>query len=350
MQLFVKVVPLSAGTGQASSGGELLRCPDDVGSDTLLSFLTQLFGDVIDTAWTSTERHERLACGWIFAGPGERKGQQVLCAPFVAANDGSLRSLFELMADQHVEFEELARSGELDDFKVITLPHRTYRPAAETDTGQASRVSPASESSNASGAEGESPPEPGGRAASRPARAVSTGGGHRHGAGRAGSAEFPASWSDDEVIANILSVARDPDLKPVWQANQRWRVRGVRDGVEIFVIVQRDGAVATAWPVPGGRGVQQNPTWSMNPDEARLARMMKRLPGRFCDRLNAEDIVALLAMAEAGEWAEEADLLIATLAAGQQSVTDEERCDLADVLVQVNLPADQLAKIPPTGS
>ena len=88
----------------------------------------------------------------------------------------------------------------------------------------------------------------------------------------------------------------------------------------------------------------------MNPQEARLAQTMKRLPSRFCDRLDAEDIVALLALAEAGEWAEEASLLIAALAAGQRSVTDQERCDLADVLAQMNLSADQLAVLPPTDS
>jgi hypothetical protein len=77
----------------------LLRCPDDVRPDSVLSFLTQLFGDVAGTAWTSTERHDRLACGWIFAGRGEHKGQEVLRVPFVEADDGSLRALFELFAE-----------------------------------------------------------------------------------------------------------------------------------------------------------------------------------------------------------------------------------------------------------
>jgi hypothetical protein len=88
----------------------------------------------------------------------------------------------------------------------------------------------------------------------------------------------------------------------------------------------------------------------MSPREARLAQMMKRLPCRFCDRLDAEDVVVFLAMAKAGEWAEEADLLIMTLAAGQLSVTREERCDLAGLLAQMNLPADQLANMPPADS
>ena len=117
--------------------------------------------------------------------------------------------------------------------------------------------------------------------------------------------------------------------------------------MEIFVIMGRDGAIATAWPLPGGCGVQQNPSWSMSPEEAHLARTMKALPGRFSDRLDAGDIAALLAMAEAGEWAEEADLLIATLATRHQPVTHDERRELADLLHRMDVSAGQLDDIPP---
>jgi Bacterial EndoU nuclease len=278
MQLFVKVTPLRAGTSEASAEGELLRCPHDVEPATLLSFLTQLFGDVVDTAWTSTERHPRLACGWVFVGPGEHQRQEVVCVPLVATDDGSLRSMFELIADQRLEFDETARSGQLDDYTVITLPHRAYRPGPENDPGEATL---SQESASGSPAGTGTSADPGGTGEMPPGRVVSTGGGHRHGAGRAATTEFPATWSDDEVLDRIISVARDPDLMPVWQPNQRWRVRGVRDGVEIFVIMGRDGAIATAWPLPGGRGVQQNPSWSMSPEEAQLARTMKVLPAVF---------------------------------------------------------------------
>jgi hypothetical protein len=208
-------------------------------------------------------------------------------------------------------------SGEPDDYTVAKLPHRGYRQASD-DTADWERS----------------------------ARAVSTGGGHRHAAGRAGTTEFPATWSDDDVLAHILSVARDPDLAPVWQPNQRWRARGVRDEVDITVLIDRNGTIITAWPLPGGRGVQQNPSWSANPDEAQLAQAMQNLPALFSDRLNADDIDALLMMAKAGEWTEEMDLLIATLADRQQAVTDRERLELTDLLGKLELPTDQLELVP----
>lgn len=37
-----------------------------------------------------------------------------------------------------------------------------------------------------------------------------TGGGHRAGAGR-GKSEFPAGWSDDEIIDGINDVVNDPE-------------------------------------------------------------------------------------------------------------------------------------------
>jgi hypothetical protein len=62
------------------------------------------------------------------------------------------------------------------------------------------------------------------------------------------------------VVSSIVSVARAPDQPPVWQHhNDRWRVRGVREDVEIVAIVQPGGEIVTAWPLAGGRGVVQNP-------------------------------------------------------------------------------------------
>ena len=347
MRLFVKVTPLKVGTSEASAEGELLQCPADVEPDTLLAFLSQRFGDVVETAWTSTERHARLACGWIFAGTSKQAGQEILCTPLVATDDGSLRSMFELLADRRVEFDELASGGEVDSYTVIAVPHRPYRPALVDDADdelheQAPRPGPLAKADMSAG--------PGGSSTQSSARSVSTGGGHRHAAGRAGTTEFPAEWSDDQVAANILSVARDPGLVPVWQPNQRWRIRGVRGGVEIVVLVRRDGLILTAWPLPGGRGVQQNPSWSMSPEEAHLPRAMKDLPGRFGNRVDADDVDALCTMAEAGEWAEEIDLLIATLAARQQPVTHQERHDLRSLLDLLEMPVGQLDQVPAAGS
>ncbi len=48
MQLFVKVIPLRAGTGEPAGEPRLVCCPPDVEPDTSLSFLTQRLGEVIE--------------------------------------------------------------------------------------------------------------------------------------------------------------------------------------------------------------------------------------------------------------------------------------------------------------
>jgi hypothetical protein len=85
------------------------------------------------------------------------------------------------------------------------------------------------------------------------------GGGHRHGTGRPEKTEFPAGWDDERIIGQIVDVARFPDARPVLQANDRWRVRGERDGVAITVVVHPDGRIWAAWPEEGSPGVIRNP-------------------------------------------------------------------------------------------
>jgi hypothetical protein len=59
-----------------------------------------------------------------------------------------------------------------------------------------------------------------------------TGGGHRHGTGK-------------------------PPGRQEW--NDRWVARGTRDDVGIVAVIQRDGRIWSAWPLPGGAGVVKNP-------------------------------------------------------------------------------------------
>ena len=85
-------------------------------------------------------------------------------------------------------------------------------------------------------------------------------GGHRHGVGKAGKTEFPASWDDEKVMGHVLDVVRRPDSAPVLQhRNNRWICTGTRDGVEVTAIVLRSGEIWTAWPEEGGPGVRRNP-------------------------------------------------------------------------------------------
>ena len=86
------------------------------------------------------------------------------------------------------------------------------------------------------------------------------GGGHRHGTGIPGKTEFPASWDDERVIANILDVARSPDKPPTRQDwNDSWLCTGTRDAVKVWAVVERSGDILTGWPEEGGPGVVRNP-------------------------------------------------------------------------------------------
>jgi Bacterial EndoU nuclease len=86
------------------------------------------------------------------------------------------------------------------------------------------------------------------------------GGGHRHGVGKPGKTEFPASWDDEKIIANVLDVARRPDKPPTHQDwNDTWLCTGIRDAVGVWAVVERRGDILTGWPEEGGPGVVRNP-------------------------------------------------------------------------------------------
>lgn len=87
------------------------------------------------------------------------------------------------------------------------------------------------------------------------------GGGHRHGVGKPGKTEFPASWNDDKIISTALNVARDPGRLPLRQNwNDTWLCTGIRDGVDVSVVVHRSGELVTSWLEEGGPGVVRNPS------------------------------------------------------------------------------------------
>jgi Bacterial EndoU nuclease len=86
------------------------------------------------------------------------------------------------------------------------------------------------------------------------------GGGHRHGVGKPGKTEFPASWDDEKIIANILDVVRRPDKSPIHQDwNDTWLCTGTRDNVDVSAVVERSGNILTGWPEEGSPGVVRNP-------------------------------------------------------------------------------------------
>jgi hypothetical protein len=75
-------------------------------------------------------------------------------------------------------------------------------------------------------------------------------------------------------------------------------------------------------------------------DEYELAERAYALPGRFADRLDPDDLATVREYAEAGEWGEEVDLLLACLIAARRPVTAAEREELAALLEAMGLPAE----------
>jgi hypothetical protein len=81
------------------------------------------------------------------------------------------------------------------------------------------------------------------------------GGGHRAGSGFPGKSEFPASWSDDQIMHNISDVATDPSI--TWRAGVKpgdfW-ANGTRGGIDIEVLLRND-EIWTGYPT----NVPRNP-------------------------------------------------------------------------------------------
>jgi Pretoxin HINT domain/Bacterial EndoU nuclease len=71
-------------------------------------------------------------------------------------------------------------------------------------------------------------------------------GGHRPGTGYPGKSEFPAGWSDDQIIHNISDVATDPASVVTPKGGADF-VTGTRSGVDIEVII-RNGQIKTGYP------------------------------------------------------------------------------------------------------
>lgn len=89
----------------------------------------------------------------------------------------------------------------------------------------------------------------------------SRGGGHLSGVGKPNKTEFPPDWGRDKILRTALSIARDPQVPPVFQTGPKydaWKIEEVRDQVLIRVVVKTHGELVTAVPL-GGPGVIRNP-------------------------------------------------------------------------------------------
>jgi hypothetical protein len=67
-------------------------------------------------------------------------------------------------------------------------------------------------------------------------------------------------------------------------------------------------------------------------DERRLLAALKELPGQYVGRVRKEDVPGIQSMAQAGEWRELVDLLVASLAYTHASITADEASALRSYL------------------
>jgi hypothetical protein len=171
-----------------------------------------------------------------------------------AGDDGSLRPAESAPPVQRAETRTRAECYEAARAGNGRTPDRTSaRADAETDRGGWSGVDAA-----------DRPPADGIRVTPERTTHIldgdGTGGGHRHGVGKPRKTEFPASWSNDKIITNVLDVARRPDSAPTRQDwNDTWLCRGTRNDVGVSAVVERDGNILTGWPEEGSPGVVRNP-------------------------------------------------------------------------------------------
>jgi hypothetical protein len=75
-------------------------------------------------------------------------------------------------------------------------------------------------------------------------------------------------------------------------------------------------------------------------DEYELAQRAFALFGRFADRLDPAALADVRECAQAGEWGEEIDLLVACLRAARCPVTAAEREELVTLLEAMGMPAE----------
>lgn len=83
-------------------------------------------------------------------------------------------------------------------------------------------------------------------------------GGHRFGTGTPGKTEFPADWTDDDILDAIIEVAGTGLVDRLAHREGDLVIVGEVDGVTIEVVVRPNGEVRTGYPL-SGPGVTKNP-------------------------------------------------------------------------------------------
>ena len=127
----LKIAPVRIGSGEPIGESEWQDCPPDVEPDTLLSYVSQGFGEPIELVLTSTEMQKALAVGWFFRPPVASKWAgkaELMVIPYITLDDGSEVAMFVHQAEQEAMFRNLHFEGKADRLVEIEQPQRPYRP------------------------------------------------------------------------------------------------------------------------------------------------------------------------------------------------------------------------------
>ncbi|RZQ65094.1 EndoU domain-containing protein [Amycolatopsis suaedae] len=171
------------------------------------------------------------------------------------------------------------------------------------------------------------------------------GGGHAPGKGRRATTEFPVGWTDERILSTVVDVAKNPDERPRRLRNGRWRTAGVRDGVEIVVLIEQNGQVHIAYPV-GGTGVVRNPDTARDPahptvadlTDGRVSYFAETLLSQLSDRIPPDDLAHYRSLHHSGEWEELVDVLAAHLSAQDVVLTPDELADFTRLMNSYDIP------------
>lgn len=82
------------------------------------------------------------------------------------------------------------------------------------------------------------------------------GGGHFHGVGKPCASEFPADWSEEDVVETVKQLAANDNLNWKQQKNGNYVAEAPVSALQVRVVLNRDRSkIVTAYPV----NVQRNP-------------------------------------------------------------------------------------------
>ncbi len=80
-------------------------------------------------------------------------------------------------------------------------------------------------------------------------------------------------------------------------------------------------------------------------DQGRLLAALRQLPDQYAGRVRQEDVAGLRSMAQAGEWRELVDLLVASLAYNHAAISAQEANRLRSYLEDLDIQESAIDQI-----